>query len=206
MKAFVDAYNTVVDTVRSKLSEKPVANAATSADAAVGSLYGDIGLNSVLSSLRQSISNPMAGASTALPGFAALGISTGSASSTINQDAVAGKLTFDESKLDDALDADPLAVRKLLGGVTGTNGLGQRLESLIDPIAGTGGSLAGRITNSDSALSRLKRQLADFDDRLTTKEAALQRQYAALESALNAARTRSSDIAGLSNNVIGYEN
>ena len=52
VKAFVDAYNAVVTTTRGKLSEKSVADATTSTDAAKGQLFGDTGLLSMLSSLR----------------------------------------------------------------------------------------------------------------------------------------------------------
>jgi flagellar hook-associated protein 2 len=151
----------------------------------------------VLRQLRQSVSEPVAGNAAALDELAELGVSTGSASATINADSVAGKLTFDESKLRAALDSDPLAVRKLLGGITGTDGVGQRFEALLDPIAGTGGTLATRISAEDSVLSRLKADLARFDERLERKEAALTKQFTALERALAQAQARAGDLSGL---------
>ena len=198
VKAFVDSYNSVVDSVRAKLTEKPVANASTAADARKGALYGDSGLSGILRQLRQSVSDPVAGNATALDELAELGVSTGAASATINADSVAGKLTFDETKLRTALDTDPLAVRKLLGGITGTAGVGQRFETLIDPIAGTGGMLAGRIDAEDSTLSRLKDDLAAFDERLQRKQVALNKQFSDLEAALSQAQARAKDISGLS--------
>jgi flagellar hook-associated protein 2 len=197
-KAFVDSYNSVVDSIRSKVNEKPVAEATTSADAKKGVLFGDSGLNGVLRQLRQAVSDVVPGNPGTLDQLGELGISTGAASATVNADSVAGKLVFDQSKLESALDTDPLAVRKLLGGITGTDGVAQRFESLLEPIAGTGGTLAGRISSEDSALSRLKDQLAKFDERLERKEAALNKQYAALEAALAQAQARAQDIAGLS--------
>ncbi|MEA2178269.1 MAG: flagellar hook-associated protein 2 [Solirubrobacteraceae bacterium] len=198
VKAFTDAYNSVVDTIRTKVSEKPIANASTTSQAKTGALYGDSGLNAVLRQLRQAVSDPVAGNAGALDQMAELGVSTGAASGTISQDAVAGKLTFDAAKLTAALDADPLAVRKLLGGITGTAGFAQRLEGLVDPVAGTGGTLAGRISSEDSTLSRISRDLTNFDERMTRKQAALQKQWSALETALAAAQSRASDITGLS--------
>jgi flagellar hook-associated protein 2 len=44
VKAFVDAYNAVVTSTRSKISEKSIADATTVTDAAKGSLFGDSGL------------------------------------------------------------------------------------------------------------------------------------------------------------------
>jgi len=197
VKAFVDAYNAVVDTVRSKVTEKPVTGATTAADARKGALFGDSGLNAILRQLRQAVSEPVAGNAAALDELAELGVSTGAASATVSSDAVAGKLVFDRSKLDAALDGDPLAVRRLLGGIAGTDGFGQRLEGLLEPIAGTGGTLATRISSQDSVLSRLKDDLLRFDDRLARREELLNKQYAALETALSKAQARAGDIAGL---------
>jgi flagellar hook-associated protein 2 len=198
VKIFVDAYNAVVDSVRAKLAEKPVAGATSSTDAKKGVLYGDAALSSVLRQLRQSVSEPVVGNAAALDELAELGVSTGAASATLNADSVAGKLTFSADKLTAALDADPLAVRKLLGGITGTDGVGQRFEALLDPIAGTTGTLATRITSQDSQLSRMKDALLKFDERLERKQASLQKQYTALETALAKAQARGSSIAGLS--------
>jgi flagellar hook-associated protein 2 len=198
VKAFTDAYNAVVDSIRAKVSEKPIANASTAAQAKTGALYGDAGLNSVLRQLRQAVSDPIAGNASALDQMGELGVSTGTASSTINADSVAGKLTFDSTKLTAALATDPLAVRKLLGGITGTDGFAQRLEGIVDPVAGTNGTLSQRISSEDSTLSRIASDLLAFDARMTRKQDALNKQWSALETALQKAQSRASDISGLS--------
>src|SRR5918995_538554 len=61
VKAFVDAYNAVVTSTRAKLTEKSVAGATTTTDAAKGALFGDTGLLSMLSSLRSRICDRVAG-------------------------------------------------------------------------------------------------------------------------------------------------
>jgi flagellar hook-associated protein 2 len=198
MKAFTDAYNTVAESIRAKTSEKPVTGATTTANARKGALYGDSGLTAVLRQLRQAVSDVVPGNGTALDQLSELGVSTGAASGTINKDAVAGKLTFDSAKLTAALDTDPLAVRKLLGGIAGTDGVSQRFEGLLDPVAGTNGMLATRITSEDSTLSRIASDLVAFDARLSRKEEALNKQWSALETALAKAQSRSGDLSGLS--------
>ena len=80
VKAFVDSYNAVVDTVRAKTMEKPVANATTTTDAKKGVLFGDAALNGVLRQLRQAVSDAVPGNGDALDQLAELGISTGAAS------------------------------------------------------------------------------------------------------------------------------
>jgi flagellar hook-associated protein 2 len=197
VKAFTSAYNTVVDSIRAKVNEKPVANAATASQAKTGALYGDAGLNTILRQLRQAVSDPIAGNATALDEMAELGVSTGAASSAINADSVAGKLTFDSAKLTAALSADPLAVRKLLGGITGTNGFAQRIQGILDPVSGTNGVLTQRISSEDSTLSSIANDLIRFDKRMTAKQDALSKQWSALETALQKAQSRASDISGL---------
>jgi flagellar hook-associated protein 2 len=198
LQAFVDAYNKVTANIKARTEEKPVANASTAADARKGALYGDAGLQSVLRQLRQGISDIVPGNASSMDQLAELGISTGAASGSINADAVAGKLTFDTTKLTDALATDPLAVRKLLGGISGTDGIAQRFTGILDPVASTTGTLAQRISSEDSSLSRIASDLTDFDERMTNKEAALQKQWTALETALQQAQSRASNISGLS--------
>jgi flagellar hook-associated protein 2 len=197
MKAFVDAYNAVVDSVRAKVGEKPVVNPSSASDAKKGALYGDAGLNGILSQLRRGISDLVPGNASTLDQLSELGVSTGGASGTINADSVAGKLTFDSDKLAAALDKDPLAVRRFLGGIAGTDGIAQRFENILSPVAGTGGTLDRRISSQNSVLSSIARDLADFDERLSRKEDALNKQYTALETALAQAQSRASNLAGL---------
>src|SRR4051812_7871418 len=98
MKAFVDQYNSTVDFIRSKLNEPRVANPQTAADYAKGVLHGDTSLTALLSRMRITMTNEYAaGNPDTLDQLSELGITTGSASATaINQDSVAGKLTFDQ--------------------------------------------------------------------------------------------------------------
>ncbi|HEX2084854.1 MAG TPA: flagellar filament capping protein FliD, partial [Solirubrobacteraceae bacterium] len=59
VKAFVDAYNAVVDATRSRTTEKRVANATTIVDAKKGVLFGDSGLSNMLSQLRVGVMDPI---------------------------------------------------------------------------------------------------------------------------------------------------
>ncbi|MBI5106280.1 MAG: flagellar filament capping protein FliD [Solirubrobacterales bacterium] len=197
VKAFVEKYNAVLDTLRTDLDEKKVANAANATDASKGQLFGDSGLRDILARLRSTAGldvDPTADADT-YDNFASIGVSTGSASSTINADSVKGKLVLDEAKLDAALDADPLAVQRLLGGVAGTDGLAQAFESVISPLTQADGVLDGRIKAADTELARIKASLARFDDRLTSKEEAYRKKFTALESALQRSQSIQSDLA-----------
>ena len=185
LKSFVEAYNSVVDTVRNLTTDKKVTNPTSSLEARRGSLYGDGQLRQIQSTLRNAVSSALDGLTNGdLDSLAELGITTGAPSTTINQDALAGKLVFNESKFNAAFDANPTDVRKLLGGVAGVNGLAQRFESIIDPMTQTGGMLSGRRTETDSELRRIRDSISTFDDRLVFKEQRLRKQFEVMETML----------------------
>src|SRR5262249_43673130 len=60
VKAFVDAYNAVVDLTRSDIAEKKVVNAATTADLQKGQLFGDLGLTGMMSNLKNTLTKTVA--------------------------------------------------------------------------------------------------------------------------------------------------
>ena len=198
-KAFVDAYNAVVDATRSKLTEKRVPDATTATDARKGVLYGDSGLNNMLHDLRMAAMTPHAvGNAASLDELAEIGISTGAPTgTTLVKDNVNGKLTFDETKFRKALTDDPAAVERLLKDA------GQRLDATVSPLTDAGGLLDGRISAATTELSRLKDSLLRMDERLERKETLLRRQFTALETALARSQQQQTDLSsrlpGLSN-------
>jgi flagellar hook-associated protein 2 len=198
VKAFVTAYNDVVKTARADLTEKPVINGSTTADVQTGTLFGDSGLNMMLSQFRSTMSAPIAGL-TGLTSMADLGVSTGAANtgSTINQDSIDGLLTVDETKLRTALDTNPNGVRALLGGVSGTTGFGQTFASALSNYQGSAGLVQSRILSATSDLSDLATKLTNFDARMDAKQDLLQKQFTAMETALNASQSAGSSLAGL---------
>ncbi|HEV7751472.1 MAG TPA: flagellar filament capping protein FliD [Baekduia sp.] len=182
---FITAYNALVTTTRADLDEKRVPNAKTTADAQKGTLFGDSGLSSMLSTFRSALSAPIAGL-TGLTSLADLGISTGAANTgaAVNQDAVDGKLVLDTDKLNAAMDANPLGVRKLLGGLSGADGFAQSFGALIAPLQGTGGIFDSRVTAATKDLSDIADKLTTFDARMDAKENAYNKKFTALETAL----------------------
>src|SRR6185312_12705937 len=129
-----------------------------------------------------------------------LGVTTGAASATLSQDSLDGKLTLDETKLRSALDADPQAVRTLLGGVSGTDGFAQGFGRILSSYQGSGGLIQARITSTTSDLSDLATKLTTFDARMDAKQALLQKQFTAMETALQASQSSGSSLASILNN------
>jgi len=192
VKSFVSAYNDVVTKVRAELTERRVMSPQSTADAQKGDLFGDPMLASLIDGMRQSVSGAAVGGLT----LAAIGISTGKATgAAASADSIDGKLTVDEAALSKALDDDPAAVQKLLGGVTDTPGFAQSFAATLSPITKGGGLLAARIDAADSAVTYIKGQLDDMDRRLTMREDHLRKQFTALETALQRSQSQSSDLA-----------
>ena len=186
VKAFVGAYNTAVDAIRARLSEKRVPDAATQADANKGVLFGDTALNGLLSRLRQGV----AGA-----GLAALGISTGapSAGTTASSSSVLGRLEIDEAKLTAALDSDPLGSRAKLAGA---GGLGDALDAILAPTLGSKGAISERLNSAAAETRRLGDNMLALDTRLERREERLRTQFSMMESALSRARSQSEWLSG----------
>ncbi|MBJ7470437.1 MAG: flagellar filament capping protein FliD [Solirubrobacteraceae bacterium] len=206
MKAFVEAYNSVLDAAHAATTEKPVKDATLQIDIKKGVLFGDQGLSRMVSQLRIGMSDAVAGLSGTLTSMADLGITTGATTggATSSPDSLKGKLVFDETKFKAALDANPAGVRELLGAKSGTDGFAQKFEGLLAPQLGSGSGITDRIEQVNSQVSRLKTSLVKFDERLSTREDQLRKQFAAMETALAAAQARQADLtsrlSSLSNN------
>jgi flagellar hook-associated protein 2 len=197
VKAFVDAYNAASDLIHRYTDEQRVANPQSDSDRQKGMLNGDPMLTDLLGSLRIAVSDVVAGAPAGLATFADLGVSTGATTGggTVSQDAVAGRLTFDQSKLSAALAANPGGVRSLLGAVSGGTGLAQRLGGILDPIVGSGNILDQQISGADDDLRDLRNQIADMDQRMTARQTALRAQFTAMETALQQSQAQQADLA-----------
>ncbi len=186
LKAFVSAYNDAVDLIRGELTEKSVSNPQNDADAKLGVLNGDPSLSQLLGTLRQTISEA---------GLDSLGVKVNDSGAATDPDSLAGKLTFDQDAFDAAWAAGPSAVKAKLGSVDQA-GFAQTFEGVLDPITRAGdGLLDQRVAAGDSQLSDIKDQLARIDDRLSTKEDFLRKQFADLEAALSRSQSQSSDLA-----------
>ena len=202
VKAFVDQYNSTLDFIRSKLDEKKVVNPQTAADQQKGLLRGDSMLEGILSQLRISMTNAYApGNPTTLDQMNEIGVSTGSAFGTLNQDAIEGKLVFDSTAFANALASDPTSVKNLLSG---TSGFGQAIDDLLTPTLQAGGTMESRLSSEDAKQKTLNDQIAQMDVLLQKKQDTLKAQFTAMETALQQSQAQgqwlAGQLAGLSNN------
>jgi flagellar hook-associated protein 2 len=190
LKDFVTAYNAVVTTVSTKVTEK-----SSETDATKGQLFGDSALITMMSRMRTAVSESVSGLSGALDQLGDLGISTGAATGTTSADAKLGKLVIDDAKLTAAL-ADPAAIQKLLSGPNGNDGFAKKLADIAGAAAGTGGTLASRIDGVARQVRGIADQMTRTEERLTQKEARLRAQFTAMESALSNAQSQQSWLSG----------
>jgi len=197
IKKFVEQYNSTIDLIRSKLTEEKVKDAKTDADRAKGVLHNDSMLNGLLQRLRSTIGSTFATGDANLDQLTEIGISTGaSTGGAASADALAGKLVIDDEKLTKALSTAPLTVRKLLGGTAGIEGIGTKLETMLDAVVKDDGDFDGRIKSADREQKRFDDQIAALDKRLEMRAKVLRAQFAAMESAINRSQAQQSWLAG----------
>jgi flagellar hook-associated protein 2 len=158
----------------------------------VGALYGDTGLISMQSQLRQAMSSTFAvGNAATLDDFTDIGISSGKLGSSVEQ-AKSGLLQIDETKLADAIAKDPQAVQRLMG-TADAPGFSQNVEKLI---AGFSDTIKSRVTSITKEAKSIGDQMTAAEERLTAREKRLTAQFAAMEAALGAAQTQQSWLEG----------
>jgi flagellar hook-associated protein 2 len=199
LQAFITQYNTTLDYVLGKLDEPVVANAVTDADRAKGVLNGDAGLESLVSSLRNSFSDLVGGRPTTLQSLAQAGLSTGAATGggPLSSDSIDGKLTLDATTFATQLQTHFDDVKALFTNVTGSyasEGLAQRLGGILTPwtaSSASNGLLNSRIDGESQTISSLQAQSKNWDQRLALRQQTLQAQFTAMETALSQAQSQS---------------
>src|SRR4051812_9497069 len=199
IKAFADQYNSTIDFIQGKLTEKVVANPQSVSDRTKGVLNGDPSLESFLTQLRRSVADIVQGQPPTTMALSQVGLGTGSPTGAIDHDAVDGKITLDADKLNTALGDNFTAVKKLFTNVTGdysTEGVQQRLQNVLTPFLKSGGVMDSRDSGENNTLKDIQTQIDNWTPRLTAKEASLRAQFTAMEVALQKNQQLSSSVAG----------
>jgi flagellar hook-associated protein 2 len=108
-----------------------------------------------------------------------------------------GSIEFDATKFGDALTKDPAATMAAVASISGR--LAEAAKQASDP---TTGLLSTKIAGQQTDAKNFNAQIENWDDRLATRRAALQRTYSSLEVALSGMKAQSSwlssQLAGLS--------
>jgi flagellar hook-associated protein 2 len=180
VKSFVNAYNSVVETIHMELTTKSPVK-PTSGEFGVGVLFGDVELTGLLDEMRTAMYEPVAGLPAEMSSPLDIGISTGAASGegTSSQSSLEGLLTLEPAKLAQAIGANPTGVQQMLVQWS------QKLQSQINIASGPGGTIEGRITGDGSQVSQLTIQINTMNEMLANREKSLQATYARLEGVIS---------------------
>jgi flagellar hook-associated protein 2 len=201
VQAFVDAYNAVVDLGRSDIAEKPIANASTADDLQTGTLFGDLGLDSMLSSLKDTMTQTLSNVG-GLTSLADIGVTIPKADGMApTDDAMAGKLTFDSTVLSTALDKNPTQVQQLFNGIGARKGVGLLVSDFVNGQDGLTGVLTGRMNSDTTSITDLTNQITATNDRLTQQQQRLEAQFANMETALSNAQAEQAWLTGQINSL-----
>ena len=168
---------------------------ATTADLQKGTLFGDLGLTGMLSSLKNTLTQTVSNIG-GLDSLSDIGISVPKSTGVITEDAKAGKLTFDETALDSALDKDWTQVKTLFNGVGARKGFGLLVSDFVKAQTGLKGVLTVRMNSDSTSLSDLANQVTATNLRLDQTEARLKAQFAAMETALQTSQSQQAWLEG----------
>jgi flagellar hook-associated protein 2 len=174
-QGMADKVKAMVDQVNSALTFITKNSAWNSTTKVGGPLTG----SSMARSLAQRLTTAMIGTSTSTPSIAGIGVDRN------------GAVTFDQTKFLAAWAKDPASVQSAL------TAMGQQVSDLAknasDPIDGL---ITSQVKSQQDVISSIGRQIDDFEVRMTLRQDSLQRQYAALETALGQMQSQSQWLAG----------
>jgi flagellar hook-associated protein 2 len=181
VQAMIDAANAALSEIATQTKNKSGAIAG-------GPLAG----NSIMSGVASGVLNTVSGGTAANGSFKAVGVE-------LTRD---GRLTFDKTKFIAALNADPEGTQKLFidtaqTDVTKKTGLVDRLSAVADKSTQTNtGTLSRLITSGNDAITDLNHRVDAWDVRLLARQATLQKQFGAMESALGKLKNQGNWLSG----------
>jgi flagellar hook-associated protein 2 len=169
MQALVDAANAATTEIGNQ-------TAYTGSKKSGAALAGDFTVRQLKDQMLSGVSNGQSGYGS----FKTLGV----------QLDRSGKISFDRAAFLAAYSADPAGTQSAVGG---TDGLADKLGTVATGATDfVSGSLTTAIQSHNSQVDRLGTKITDWDTRLANKQTALQKQYAALETALGKMKNQSS--------------
>ena len=165
IQAFVDAFNSMSETIASLTSYNPDTQEA-------GALQGDSLPRSIQSQLRNVISSSFSTSNGNLS-LASIGITT----------TRSGTLEIDDDILSAALESNVSGIKEMF--TTEGTGAATKLDGYLDAYVATGSIIDSRDTSLDSSLVRLTEQREAFASKMAAFQARLYTQYNYMESRLD---------------------
>ena len=181
VQAVVTAYNALAAFVDAQ-SEVTQDSSTTDRDVTTGPLAFDTTVRTVMEGLRGAVSSTVSGLTGDYSLLAEVGV-------TSTKD---GTLSFDASKLADALASDESGVSQLFGGLGSAGGVFDRLHDYLSDVTGTGGLLEVRNKSITDSLSSLTERIAAGERSVAAFEQTLRDQFSSLEVLVNQLKSQGS--------------
>lgn len=195
LQKFVDSYNTLAAFYEQN-TQGPTYNGTTQT-APAGPLLGDNALSDVMYSLKDTITNQVAGLPTGMNSLADLGITLGSIS---DPTADQNKITFDPTVLQQALQNNPDGVQKMF--TQATTGLSAMLTGTLNSLVGSPGAIM------DSTIAYENQQIQNTQDQITNMQAYINQrrqdyitQYTNMEQAMQTIQSQGNSLL----TTLGYQ-
>jgi flagellar hook-associated protein 2 len=168
----ITGVNNILTSIRTKSAVTTTTGTDGSPAVSSGSFTGDGQVRALSASLSRAVMDPIGGESPSTIGI------------TITR---TGSIELDATKFAAALAADP----------SKTQGMLAQISARIADVAGEAsnkidGALTQRISNKQSSITDLQKQIAGWDDRLAARRSRLESVYAKMETALSALQSQSS--------------
>lgn len=187
LNSFITSYNSLADTLDRLTASTPGqvgGKAGTS-----GPLASDPTARSLLISLRATLFGSSGSGS--INSLGAIGLNTGAIGSAAG---TTDRLQLDTTKLTAAMNADAHQVAALLDGSAGPlSALLTRLKTIEDP-ANTSSYIQAHTAGLASEISSLQHQEIDRQELIANYQAAIERQYAAMEAILSQLQAQSAQL------------
>ena len=168
LQKFVDAYNSVINTVNSFYQPKEIGK--------TGGLIMDTGLRNMKADMNSLVSQSMG--SGTFTSLSHIGIKT----------EPNGTLSLDTDKLEDALNTDFESVTTLF--TDETEGVGTRFDSYVEELTKLGGVLDLRKNGAEEEISRLDTKIESLQANSDRYEEMLVKKFAAMEQLVSSMQTQ----------------
>jgi flagellar hook-associated protein 2 len=180
VQSFLTLYNSTVAAIQQQVSTKPPEHAKSASEFAIGALFGDHDLTSLVSRMRQTMYEPIKELPAEMSSPADIGISTGAPSGGgSSQTTLEGQLNLNPAKLKEAIETNPAGAQLMLQKWS------QGLKGMIVAMSEPAGTLGGRIEGDAHQIAGLTRQINTMNEMLAVRERALRATYAKLESVIS---------------------
>lgn len=178
VKAFVDAYNAVIDYIN---QHKTFSYNETTKTGSKGALFGDSALLNIESQLRGVLLQTVEGVDKSVGLLSLIGIKGASGV----EGAKSGRLEFDQELFKAKLESNFDDIARLFGAASdGTKGIFTRMHDALFDWTGTGGILKTKTDSLQKQMSVLDEQMTAMEDRLVKREEYYYAKFTAMEKAL----------------------